>query len=241
MSENKNIQEQLEGIREQIEALKKQLNDIGDKVTKGATEAGIGLEDQLFFSLVFSLALLAITLPALDVGTLFESFGVKLELPTQLLNNRILMVVFLIISSALRYSACVVTERKNKFRALSVGVLLVSFYLLLLDLLIRGLGTFLGKIHFLLLLIPPILVMIFSHFFRKTERKWLRLYGYGEATVSIPIFGVGLFVLITYLLAAVFGGLHFILPLHPWLSSVLIFSISFALCIIILRFYVKRL
>lgn len=249
MSKKKDLQERLETIQQQLRSLGSQLDDLREivqpgelerKVTKIVRESRIGLEDQLFFSLVFSLALLVITIPSLDIGTLFESFGVKLELPTQILSTQLLMIFLLLISSALRYSVCLLEEsskKGNRLRASSVGLLVFSFYLLLLDLLIRGLGTFLGEINSLLLLLPPALVMVASHFFGIAEKKWLSIYGYEGQGVSVPIFGLGVFVFTTYGLAYIWG----ILVPPSLLALVFLFVISFVVTIGIVKLYAKKL
>ena len=237
--QNLSIQE-MKTMTEQDEEkeLVKRIRNLEKKIGKLEKESRIGLEDQLFFSLVFSLALLAIALPSLDVATLFESFGVTLELPTQILSTKVVVIALLIISSALRYRVSILKEsskKRNILRAWSVELLILSFCFLLLDLLIRGLGTFLEKIHFLLLLVPPLLLMISSHFIGILERKWVLLYGYKEQLVSLITFGTGLFVLTTYGLTVIVA---IFIPYSP-LAMGFLFIISFVLTVIIAKYMRK--
>jgi len=230
-------------IVDRLENLERIVTEMRDSLTKIRESSLLNNEDQLFFSFVFSLALLAITIPSLDVGTLFEAyFGLKLDLPFQIIETKYLVVFLLIISSALRY--LVSTGKRSLkdekiLRVWSVRVIVLAFYFLMFELLFRGMATFLGGINVFLLLVPSLILMSLSHFIGKyVERRWLRLYGYDDQDISVISFAIAFFVLATYSLSMVLSLVETIsAPISPLAAIPLIIIPSLALMLVILRLY----
>jgi len=227
-------------ILNKLQTLEKSISELRSSLSKIDKSSFQSNEDQLFFSFVFSLALLSITIPSLDVGTLFASFGVTLKLSTPVLSMKYFVIGLLVSASALRYGVATFrgnSENKNILRTWSVRMLFFSLYFLLIELLIRGLATFLQKINVFLLPIPPMILIISSHFIGLVEKKWVNLYKHAEPTATIVTFAIGLFVLFTYILSMV-------LTIFVSLSLLVIFALmigSFVLAFVITRLYVKKL
>jgi hypothetical protein len=193
-----NIEKQLNEKIRNIEASLERINESSTLIT----------DDQLFFGFVFSLALLILTLPAFDVSTLFESFGFEIREASGIATTKDVIVILLIVASVLRYVVTFSKEpkRKNQLRIFSVNLVLGSFYLLISDFFLRGLGDlFLKQNPFLVILAPTLLVVFSISFGLLVEKRWYQYYSpsYVSKTsqkpqVSFAFAFVGIFVVLLY-------------------------------------------
>lgn len=164
----------------------------------------LATDDQLFFGFVFSTALLMLTLPELDISTLFESFGLKIEATHGILTTKDIVFFCLIIASILRYLVIFVKEiaKKNKMRSSSVSFVFASFYMLMMDLFLRGVVNVLKNLHWLLIVFAPVLFILLTVLFSLLEKKWYqRYYNFSEPIVSLAFAFLGLFVVVAYVLS----------------------------------------
>jgi len=185
------------------------------------------IEDQLFFGIVFTLLILSLQLPEFDVCTVFESFGIVVEPTKGIITTKIVLIMFLILSSGFRYLTALVKNDKerNKWRMVSVSFLLSCVYFLIFDLTIRGFATVLTNINvFLIFLSPFTLTVIAVVIGVLVEKKWYRAYGYEQAHISI-IFGfIGVAVLIAYYVAMI---ISLFIPISDIVSAIILISSVF--------------
>jgi hypothetical protein len=196
----------------------------------------LATDDQLFFGFVFSLALLILTLPEFDVCTLFESFGFKIEGTSATITTKNVTVVTLIIASIARYFVTFVKGdvKKNKLRIFSVNFLIASFYMLMLDFFIRGLGSVFGNLHWLLMILAPMLFVFLAVLFGFfVEKKWYQhYYNSHDPVISLTFAFVGLFVLVAYVLSmfvALFITFSGIVPALIFVASLIIVVLALLL------------
>ena len=204
--EKKTIESQILGKLEDMEKrINERISDLETSLKRIDESSVLATDDQLFFGFVFSLALLILTLPEFDICTLFESFGVTIEGTRGILTTKDLTVITLIIASIVRYFVTFVKGdvKKNRLRIFSVNFLIASFYVLMLDLFIRGLGSVFGNLHWLLMILAPtlfvFLAVLFGFF---VEKKWYQhYYNSHDPIISLTFAFVGLFVLVAYVLS----------------------------------------
>jgi hypothetical protein len=207
-------------ILSKLKTSEKRVNEIESYLKDVCKATDFATDDQLFFGLVFSLGLLLIPLPNFDIATLFESFGVTIPTSQSLVSTKILLIALLMLASGARYFVVFAKESKrNIFRVTSVGFLLTAVYLLLMELLLRGLGSILQKVNVTLLYLPPlalsVLAVIIGMFI---EKKWVKHYGYNEPHVSLIFALLALTIVVAYDLVIAFS---LVIPL----SQVAIFVI----------------
>ncbi len=222
------ILSKLKAIEDRIRAIESSLKNIEES-------SFLTTDDQLFFGLVFALLLFSITLPELDVGTLFASFGVKIEVTKGIITTKFSFILLLILASGARYFTTFAKEdiKRNKWRTISVSFSISSFYVLIVELLIRGLATFLLDIYvFLIFLAPLALVLTAIAFGVLVEKRWYQLYGFDQPIVSLVVGYSGLAIIITYYLAMIVGQF---IPFSDILVLLLILA-SFLISFIISKF-----
>lgn len=201
--------------------------------------SNLATDDQMFFGFVFSLALLILTLPEFDVCTLFESFGFKIEGTRAVLTTKDVTVITLIIASIVRYFVTFAQRdvKKNKLRIFSVNCLITSFYLIMMDFFIRGLGNVFANMHWLLIPLAPtlfvFLTVLFGFF---VEKKWYQhYYNSHNPVVSLTFAFVGLFVLVAYALSM---SVALLIPISGIVTA-LIFVASFIIVVLMLLLGVR--
>lgn len=118
--------------REQENELVKRIRKIEKKLAKIEKESKVGLEDQLFFGLVVSLALFVMTLPLAELSSLFQSvFRLDYTIASDLSESiRNISIVCLLSSIFLRYYGAVKPHKGA--RLWSFLCLLASFDFFLL-------------------------------------------------------------------------------------------------------------
>lgn len=194
-SEQRRIQDTLESIEKRIKQIESSLKKI-DKTSI------LTNDDQLFFGMVLSFALLFATIPDFDFCTIFANFGFKITATQGVLSSRVLLFASLIFASATRYYVIYAKDsEKNRFRKLSVGALIFSIYWPITDLIMRGLTGVLGSIYYMLVFVSPIALTFFALPFSALERKWYKRYGDSEPIVSLAFAFFGVYVVTSYDLA----------------------------------------
>ena len=196
-------------------------------------------DDQMFFGFVFSLALLALTLPTFDLSTLFESFGFEISDAGGWLSTKDIIVILLLIACVVRYVVTFVEkDKKNKLRKLSVSFLLLAFYVVMMDLFIRVLGDVFGSIiPSFKILSPALFVCLCIIFGYYVEKKWYKQYSLSDDSnrsepsfVSLTFSFVGLFVMTLYVLA------QYVAYIVPFSDVVLAVIVIISIIITILLF-----
>jgi len=237
-----------------LESLEKKIEKISQTLKKSDRTTFVSNEDQLFFSFVFSLALLAITLPALNFSEffslVFQYVGIDFKPPVSpVLDTRIILIALLIAASSIRYlsAASEIQSKKRKattMRIVSVEALFMAFYMLLFELLFRQLSSGLEGIHPDAIYILPVSLLVVCHFLgKRVEQKWLGIYELGrkgtpsKPNASITFFVISASILISSLLAKVLDLLlvgPYALSLYAVVAIlivVLLFSLISSLCI----------
>ena len=244
----KDEKETVEGqILSKLKAIEKRFDERLSKVESSLKKidesSKLTTEDQLFFGIVFTLFIFFLQFPEFDLCTVFENFGVIVEPAKGILTTKMVLMLFLVISSGARYLTALTKDdtKRNKCRAVSISFLLSCFYYLIFDLTIRGLTAFLKDINVFLIFLSPVALTVISIVIgRLVEKRWNRVYGYEGASASFVWGLIGVAILIAYYLAMVMSLFIPISELVAWI--ILIGSVFFTyLAIKLSNFLNKRL
>jgi hypothetical protein len=121
---NLNLIAQMYGMAEKLQELDHKI-EASEKVSK------LGLEDQLFFGLVFSIGVLLITYPSVsDLSLLFEkSLGLQSFLASNLSYSlKLVIVLSLLLSGFLRYYGAIQENGFYKYLSLELVMFSVNFF-----------------------------------------------------------------------------------------------------------------
>jgi uncharacterized protein YneF (UPF0154 family) len=214
----------LRKILSKLENLEKRMKQIEESFKKADETTPLVNEDQLFFGLVLSLALLLVTLPDFDVAIMVESF---FGIPAIITNfsERTILIGSLIVAGGFRYYVTLARENhKSKLRAISVLFLLFPIYWLITELFNRGLGAVLLNENVFLIFLSPVAIIISTLLLGKfIERKWYDKYGIYRPFLSYLFVTYGFIMLLAYSLAGILST--FLSPSPLAISLILIVSI----------------
>jgi len=221
-------------ILSKLEALDRKIKNIESTLKRAEKSAPLINEDQLFFGLVLSLAVLLVTLPEFDLCTIFANFGFRIE--NYYFSTRVFLIGSLMPACGLRYYVTFAQDKqKNKIRAISVGFLLFPIYWLVTDLANRGLGTVLRNQNAAYIFLSPLIVVAFAFVFgRFVEREWYSKYGDYDPLLSLTFAALGLFIIIAYglsIIVAPFVSFSYPVVILIMLTS-LVLAFSFVLAVI---------
>lgn len=191
-------------ILEKLQTLERRIKRIEKSLKRKDDDARLVNEDQLFFGLALSIALLLVTLPDFDVSKIFENFGLLIPPVTGILTTKELLIGSLILASGFRYYVTFVQVNQEKqFRVVSVSCLIFPIYWLVFEFTVRGLVTILRNVSVNLVFFAPLIIAIFAVLFGKfVERKWYSNYGKYPPFLSVVFATLALFIIIALELGA---------------------------------------
>lgn len=214
-------------ILSKLEAMEKRMETMEASLKRFSVSSTLTTEDQLFFGIVFTLFVFFLQFPEFDLCTVFENFDVTVEPAKGILTTKMVLILFLVISSGARYLTALTKDdtKRNTWRMVSVSFLLSCFYFLAFDLTIRGLTAYLKNINVFLIFLSPVALSVISIVIgHLVEKKWLRAYGYDQANISI-IFGyLGVTILIAYYIGMVTS---LFIPITDLVSAIILLSSIF--------------
>jgi hypothetical protein len=190
MGKDKNKENKDGKIEEQfvraLHSLESKVESLEATLKENEKSSNLLNEDQLFFGLVLSLALLLLTIPTFDVSVFFENFGFKIQATEGVISARVFLIAALIFAAGCRYSVALARKDawKSRLRVYSVALLVFSFYWLIFDLLNRGLRIVLDNVNPYLSPIAPGSSVLFILSFAIVEKKWYSKYEDYPAYVS---------------------------------------------------------
>jgi hypothetical protein len=203
--------------------------------TKEEKESMLSNEDQFFFGLVITLLIFLLQIPTFDVARVFENFGVSVPSTTGI-TTQMIVIVLLILSSGSRYVTALIKEeqKRNKWRMVSVTLLLSCIYFEIFDFTIRGLSAFLRGINVFLILFCPIVLSVASLILGfKVERRWIGYYGYRQPINAIIFGSMGITILIAYYLGML---VSLFIPLYDFVVLGIL-MLSVFITFIVLKFF----
>ena len=220
-----------------------------DRIKSNEAESHLGLEDQLFFGLVFSLLLLVITFPSInDMVSLFENIPlISSSAYSYAYSIKFILIVPLFPASVYKYYGAIRKSQSAQYQ--SVSFLLLASFGFLFMILFVFLGQFLDQIFgenmltilFLILILLGLVLGVIEKmildFYYSIRQLTVDKYNRVEASLWFLSMAVGFFIssfiLITF-------TKFFVLP-FPSITPFMIILVSFLLSyyLILRRYKVK--
>jgi hypothetical protein len=222
-------------ILRKLKALEKRIKTVESSLKRIEQSSTLTTEDQLFFGFVFALLLVFLTLPDFDFCTIFEDLGVDIKPAEGIITTKMSIILLLTVSSIFRYLTALTKNdvERVRWRKTSVTFLLSCFYFLTMDLIMRGLSSYLQSINFILIVFAPMgfsaMAIIVGVFI---EKKWYRYYGLTDVqpTSSFIFALLGLVITVAYYLAMITS---LFIPISDVVAIVLLVSSVFVTALII--------
>lgn len=218
----------------------------------------LSLEDQLFFGMVFSLLLLAVTFPTIeDLTSLFVWFTVNPDSALRTAQSiKAFLIGGLLASSFLRYYGCIKGTKKFRrftldFKFLSIEILILSSCFFLAPLVTTAFSSWITKINPFLGFFSALTAMLVFLGIGVLEKRWVSLYakiGQTEQKSSsefyLAFFCVALGIFIAYSLVVITAVVNafttFYIPLSTEMIIFLGMAISFSIIVFHGRWKRKR-
>lgn len=171
------IETQILDLRKSIEEKTEELRQLSGEID---LKSRLGLEDQLFFGVVFSLLILAMTFPSIeDLALFFKNAGLSSD--TALYSAQGLKVVLisgLLAASFSRYYGSMKGKKKFgrftiDFKFASVELLILCLCFFLASVILSAYGSWVIQQHVLLVFTAPIIAIFVLLGIGVLERRWI--------------------------------------------------------------------
>jgi len=133
-------------VLNKLKEIEKRLETLEDRIKSIEVESRLGLEDQLFFGLVFSLLILVITFPSInDMASFFEDIPlISSNAFSYAYSIKLTLIVLLFPASVFKYYGAI---RKSQFAQYhSIRILLLASFFFVFMIIFIFLGQFLSQI-----------------------------------------------------------------------------------------------